>query len=41
MKLPSFFSEPNPAELERVAAVLADQGLLKKEYVVDEHLLTP
>jgi NitT/TauT family transport system substrate-binding protein len=41
MKLPTFFSEPQPEELERVAELLANQGLIEGDYPVDEHFYQP
>jgi NitT/TauT family transport system substrate-binding protein len=41
MKLPTFFTKIEPDELQRVADLLDDQGVLKSEYVLDDHILLP
>ena len=41
MKLPTFFTEIEPEELQRVVDLLDEQGLLKSDYVVEDHVLLP
>lgn len=41
MKLPTFFEEAQPDELERVAELLAGQELIEGEYDVDEFFYQP
>ncbi|MDQ6525199.1 ABC transporter substrate-binding protein [Nocardioides sp. LHD-245] len=41
MKLPTYFSAPAPDEVQRLADLLAGQGLIGDDYAVDEHFYQP